>query len=183
MSVTTAGLGVPLRSLEADDVAGSGESHVARAATKPRIDTYELGAPPRIVVVVEQPRRERKRHRFTRLVPRGGGATIEVNGVPSTDGGTRIAVDVPLDAGPGDVIVRRPGSAYEDLSNPVPSRRRHALPASAAHRRAQADLRRDLAATRDRVSSMAQLRALLPWGPRPWWPFRSSAGAPAWTKP
>ena len=39
------------------------------------------------------------------------------------------------------------------------------------------------AATGKTASSSAQLRALLPWGPRPLWPLRSRPGAPAWTKP
>jgi len=120
MSVNTAGRGVPLRSLEPDDIAGIQAIYGVPTPTRTRIDTYELGTATRITIVGEHFASAANEVWFTRLIPGGGGATVEVTGLPSTDGGTRIVVDVPLEAGPGDIIVRRPGNAYEDLSNPMP---------------------------------------------------------------
>lgn len=120
MSVSTIGRGVPLRSLEDLDRFGLQTIYGTRSPGKVRLDTYELTAPPTITLVGENFAPTGNDIWFTRLVPGGGGAPIEVLGVPSTAGGTRIVVDVPLDAGPGDIIVRRPGNANEDLSNAIP---------------------------------------------------------------
>lgn len=120
MSLSTTGRGVALRSLEDLDRFGVQTIYGMRSPTKPRLDTYELTAPPTITLVGENFAPTGNDVWFTRLVPGGGGATIEVLGLPSSAGGTRIVVDVPADAGPGDIIVRRPGTAYEDLSNPIP---------------------------------------------------------------
>ena len=40
--------------------------------------------------------------------------------MPSALGGTLITFDPPAGAGPGDVLVKRPGSAHDDLSNAWP---------------------------------------------------------------
>jgi len=120
MSSNTAGRGVPLRSLDPDDIAGVQSIYGTPSASKPRIDTYELGAAGQITLVGENFAANGNDLWFTRLIPGGGGATIEVIGLPSSAGGTRVVVDVPIDAGPGDIILKRPGSLFEDLSNPIP---------------------------------------------------------------
>ena len=48
------------------------------------------------------------------------GEPLKVTGLPSTAGGTRLALGLPPGAGPGDVLVRRPGTAHSDLSNAWP---------------------------------------------------------------
>ncbi|MFT5050793.1 MAG: hypothetical protein ACI8QZ_002198 [Chlamydiales bacterium] len=120
MSTDTTGRGVPLRSLELDDIGGIQAIYGIRLASKARIDTYELGLAGQVTLVGENFAANGNDIWFTRLIPGGGGATIEVTGLPASAGGTRIVVDVPLDAGPGNIIVKRPGALFEDLSNPIP---------------------------------------------------------------
>ena len=51
----------------------------------------------------------------------GSEPRVRVLGVPSTGGGTRIDVAIPAAAGPGDVLVKVPGSGHDAMSNAFPT--------------------------------------------------------------
>ncbi len=57
---------------------------------------------------------------FTQSTAGGNGDPVRVVDVPSTDGGTRIVVPLPANAGPGDVLVCTTGVDGESLSNAHP---------------------------------------------------------------
>lgn len=120
--------GLIMRSIEADDIAGLLAIYGPRSASKPRIDSYELSATG-IVLVGENFDATDNQVWFTRVTPGGDGTPVQVSGLPSSAQGTRLAVDFPLDAGDGDVLVKLPGSSHADLSNAFPVRQ-HSLPCS-----------------------------------------------------
>ncbi len=104
------GSGVPARSIEADDIAGIQALYGAAASTKPVVAgvTHWGG----LVTITGQ----------------GFGATgndvwftgVKVTGLTSNHGGTRITMQLPLGAQPGDVLVRAPFTGHGSLSNAWP---------------------------------------------------------------
>ncbi len=115
------GGGVGLRSIEADDIAGIQSIYGIRSATKVHISSYELQG---TSVLIRGSGFHPKSNEvwFTHLQPTLGsdGTPVKLTAVGSTQGGTQILVTPPNTAGPGDIMVRRPGSDPEDLSNPFP---------------------------------------------------------------
>jgi len=108
-----------MRSLHPDDIAGVQALYGARAATKPHIDRYELGSGGLVTVIGERFSPCCNELWFT-PVGFGTGAPIKVDSLPSSAGGTRIDLTLPPNVGPGDVVVRIPGSAGSALSNAFP---------------------------------------------------------------
>ncbi len=117
--------GVNLRSLETDDIDGIQSLYGARVPTKPHIQTYRhidfatgqseiLGAG--FVPFGNEVW-------FTRALPTfdvEDGTPVRVLDLASHDGGTRIVVNVPAEAGPGDILVKTPGVSTQALSNAYP---------------------------------------------------------------
>ena len=111
--------GLPMRSIEADDIAGVQFLYGVVDPGKPRIDGYRL-VPGGVVLHGAGFHATNNEVWFTHAQPTtgAGGDPIVVAGVPSN--GTMLEVAIPANAGPGNVMVRRPGKAPKALSNAHP---------------------------------------------------------------
>jgi hypothetical protein len=109
---------IPMRTIEADDQAGIQYLYGVAAADKPHIETYAL-TPGSVTITGSGFDPTANEVWFTRAVP-GDGTPVSVTGVASSAGGTILTVALPTDAGPGDVLVKRPGLDHAALSNPFP---------------------------------------------------------------
>lgn len=107
------------RSLAPDDIAGVQALYGVASANKPRITRYELQAG---AVQVEGSNFAASGNElwFTRGSGSGDGTPVMVTGLASSNGGTRITATIPAEAGQGDLLVRVPGVANDDLSNAFP---------------------------------------------------------------
>ncbi len=125
--------GVPERSIEADDVAGLAFVYLAAAPTKPVITGVSV-VPGAITITGQNFAATGNEVWFTRATPSATvalGDPIKFTGVLSTAGGTQITVSVPPLAGPGDVLVKVPGTAGSALSNAWPADVSPGLPCTA----------------------------------------------------
>jgi len=118
--------GYAQRSIAADDVAGLQAIYGVKSPTKPRITgvTVDAGAG---VVTIDGVNFDAANNElwFARNAPTAAGSdpilrVAGVAGVPSAGGGMRITLALPAQAGPGDVLVRVPGSGHAALSNAWP---------------------------------------------------------------
>jgi hypothetical protein len=108
------------RSIEPDDVAGIQAIYGARSAGKPHVSTYaHLGGG---LLRIEGERFDPSSNEvwFTRAGSAGDGTPVAVTGLASTLGGKRIELALPAGAGPGDLLVKLPGTAHSALSNAFP---------------------------------------------------------------
>ncbi len=112
--------GLPARSIEADDIAGVQSIYGVKSATKPHIAKYALFGGGMIEVQGANFAAAGNELWFTQLGLSSDGTPVTVGGLISTNGGTRIVAQIPANAGPGDVLVHVPGTAYDTLSNPCP---------------------------------------------------------------
>lgn len=106
------------RSLAPDDVAGVQSIYGAAAAGKPRIESVEIADG---VVTVRGQDFDPANNElwFTRATSSADGAPVVVAALAAVDGA--ITTPLPVDAGPGDVLVRVPGAGGgERLSNAYP---------------------------------------------------------------
>ena len=108
------------RSIEEDDRLGLQALYGVASAQKPRITTYELPSSNTVTVIGENFAPQGNSIWFTRATGTSTGDPLEVTSLASTDAGTKITCTIPLDAGPGDILVKLPGSAHSDLSNAFP---------------------------------------------------------------
>ena len=113
--------GISLRSIEADDIAGIQSIYGVRSATKVQIQSYEF-IPGGVRILGSGFHPTNNEIWFTHAAATTGsdGTPVQVMGVPSGGGGTRIFVAPPALSGLGDLMVRRPGRDPEDLSNAFP---------------------------------------------------------------
>jgi hypothetical protein len=109
-----------VRSIEADDELGIQALYGVASALKPHIATYELSGAGVIDLVGSGFAPAGNTVWFTRATGVSDGVPVQVTGLPSTNGGTRISCAIPSDAGPGDILVKLPGSGHADLSNAFP---------------------------------------------------------------
>jgi len=109
-----------LRSIEQDDQLGIQALYGIASAGKPHIETYELMGTTQVTIVGHGFSPADNSVWFTRASGPADGTPAQVQGLVSTQGGTRITCAIPTDAGPGDLLVKLPGSAHSDLSNPFP---------------------------------------------------------------
>ncbi|MDF1837192.1 MAG: matrixin family metalloprotease [Planctomycetota bacterium] len=112
-------LGVGLRSIEDDDRAGLQFLYGALSPNKPVIESYTLNGSQ----VTLQGRNFHPTNNeiwLTQRIAGGDGTPIQVFGQPSQLGGTQITFQFPASAKAGEVSVRLPGIANEDLSAPFP---------------------------------------------------------------
>ena len=109
MSPTILGSAVAARSIEPDDIAGVQFIYGSKAADKPRLDSVDLSGG---LLTIQGANFDLADNEvwFTE------GTTL--TGVPSN--GSTITVAAPLDVGPGDVLVRVPGSGGDALSDAEP---------------------------------------------------------------
>ncbi|MFN0009077.1 MAG: matrixin family metalloprotease [Planctomycetota bacterium] len=111
--------GVHFRSIEADDIAGVQAIYGARSPGKPRVSSYEVQGSSLTVRGSGFASAENEVW-FTNRSALADGTPFKVAGLPSLDNGTRIQLTVPVEAGPGDLLVRRPGPGGACLSNAFP---------------------------------------------------------------
>ena len=109
-----------MRSIEEDDQLGIQALYGVAAAGKPHIETYELPGSAQVVIIGDGFSATDNSVWFTRTSGVGDGTPVQVSGLVSTQGGTRITCSVPVEAGPGDLLVKLPGNSHSDLSNPFP---------------------------------------------------------------
>lgn len=111
--------GVHFRSIEADDKAGLQALYGPRAPDKPHMSGYEVqgGA---LTLNGSGFAPTGNEVWFTNRSALADGTPAQVAGLASLDNGTRIQLAIPLEAGPGDVLVHRPGQGFASLSNAFP---------------------------------------------------------------
>ena len=111
--------GTSARDLALDDIAGLQFIYGAAAPDKPRIDALAV-AGNTLTITGANFDAFGNEVWFTQKGVNPDGEPVVLAGVTSTGAGSAIAVSVPPDAGPGDVLVRTPGSSGADLSNAFP---------------------------------------------------------------
>ena len=111
---------VILRSIEEDDRLGIQALYGIASATKPHIETYELSNTGEVTVIGHGFSTSGNSLWFTRASGVGDGTPVQVTGLTSAQGGTRISCSIPAESGPGDILVKLPGNSHADLSNPFP---------------------------------------------------------------
>ncbi len=119
MFPSMSGNGVAARSIEADDEAGVQFVYGAAAASKPFID-YLLSTGSSVALVGGNFAAAGNEVWFTQATVNPTGDPVKVLGVTSSAGGALIQLSLPVNAGPGDVLVRTPGSLGSALSNAFP---------------------------------------------------------------
>lgn len=107
------------RSLEADDIAGVQAIYGVKSPTKPRLARYDL-AGGQLTVHGANFAASSNEVWFTRGSSLGDGTPVKVAGLASSAGGTRIDLQVPPEAGSGDLLVKVPGVTGDKLSNAYP---------------------------------------------------------------
>jgi len=122
MGVSSADRGVDLRSIEEDDRLGVQAIYGVRLATKPHVATYRLDAG-QLEIRGAHFAAAGNEVWLTRATPAADvedGSPIVAAGLAASDGGTRLRLSVPAEAGAGDLLVRVPGDAGSSLSNAFP---------------------------------------------------------------
>jgi Matrixin len=119
MRPNTVGDLVYMRSLHADDIEGVQALYGARSASKPHVETYDVGSPAGLAIFGTGFAAAGNEVWFT-PAGLGDGTPVTVAGLAATAGGTRLDLSVPAAAGPGDVLVRVPGNDGAALSNAFP---------------------------------------------------------------
>ena len=112
--------GTNWRSIEADDQAGIQSIYGVRSPSKPRITGYSHLGGGLTLLRGQNFDASANEVWFTRGAPGGDGTPVTVSGLASTNGGTELVVAVPPEAGPGDVLVKLPGTQFEALSSAFP---------------------------------------------------------------
>lgn len=108
------------RSIEPDDIAGVRAVYGVASASKPVILGLSAPAPGAVEISGTSFAATNNEVWFTQAGVGGPGTPVKVTGVASSDGGTRLSVEIPSQAGPGDVLVKVPGSGHATLSNAWP---------------------------------------------------------------
>ena len=112
-------LGVGLRSIEPDDIAGVQFLYGILDPSKPVIETYTLAG--NLVTLHGSNYHPTDNEIWlTQATPGGDGTPVQVSGVPSTAGGTQLTFAFPATARAGQVAVKLPGTSDLDLSNSYP---------------------------------------------------------------
>jgi hypothetical protein len=122
MYASVSGNGISTRSIQADDIAGVKSIYGPRAASKPKIT--EIGITGNSMVVTGSGfTSSGNQVWFTSAssTNSGGNPIVSVTGLSSNNGGTTIAVTIPSNAGPGNVMVKTSGNSHDDMSNAWPT--------------------------------------------------------------
>ena len=121
MRASITGTGQAQRSINNDDSAGVQAIYGAMDAAKPVITSIAAGPSAGTVEVTGSGFTTTNNDVwFTQASAGGNGTPIKVTGATSTNGGTKIVVTLPANAGPGDILVKRSGSGHNKLSNAYP---------------------------------------------------------------
>jgi hypothetical protein len=125
METNLSDFGVPLRSIEEDDRLGVQAIYGQRDANKPHVGGYVLLDRASGLIEIEGSHFDPLDNQvwFTRAVPIANvedGSPVLVEGLASTSGGTRLQLTIPPAGGPGDLLVKVPGTTNASLSNAFP---------------------------------------------------------------
>jgi len=121
MFPSISGSGAGQRSIAADDIAGIKAIYGSASSTKPRIFSTQLSGG-LLTIQGEDFSGSNNQVWFTNqnTTSTGSNPFVKVTGVTSSGGGTQIVVNVPGNAGPGDVLVQKNSSSNSALSNAWP---------------------------------------------------------------
>ncbi|MCY2958894.1 MAG: matrixin family metalloprotease [Planctomycetota bacterium] len=117
MEAAVANPAVASRSIAADDIAGVQAIYGVAAAGKPIISGIAT-APGQLTINGSNFSGSGNEVWFTQLGSASNGDPVKLTGVASN--GVQIVVNVPVNAGPGDVLVKISGAGNDKLSNPWP---------------------------------------------------------------
>ena len=122
MYPSAAGNGTPARSIASDDIAGVQAIYGARASNKPKISSLSIGTTS-MTINGSNFSNNGNQVWFTpaAVTSTGGDPKIIVNNLSSSAGGTQITVNIPSNAGPGNVMVKTNGNGNDDMSNAWPT--------------------------------------------------------------
>lgn len=115
-ALTTA---VHFRTLAPDDVAGVQVLYGPRSPAKPHVETYSFQGG-QLVIEGTGFTPLANAVWFTNASPTADGTPLKAGGLPSTNGGTRIQLAIPIHAGPGDLLVQNGTDGATSLSNAFP---------------------------------------------------------------
>ncbi len=107
------------RSLNVDDIAGVQALYGAASSTKPHLESYSVSGGVATITGTGFAASGNEVW-FTRGIGLGDGTPVKATGLASTAGGTQLVATIPAVAGPGDILVRIPGSTGDCLSNAYP---------------------------------------------------------------
>ncbi len=123
MAATISGNGVPMRSIEADDISGVQAIYGLAAVGKPLITGIAISGST-ITITGQNFAATGNEVWFTAPGPTpelAASPLIVVGAQASTAGGTQISVGTPSTAGDGDILVKIPGTGFATLSNAWPA--------------------------------------------------------------
>ncbi|MBM3984121.1 MAG: matrixin family metalloprotease [Planctomycetes bacterium] len=120
MLPSISGTGTGQRSIESDDIAGVQFIYGVKATDKPKITALAGSKSIGQTLVINGSNFSSTGNEvwFTKLA--SDGVAVKVTGVASTGSGTQISVTVPSGIQDGEVMVKRSGSGFADLSNAWP---------------------------------------------------------------
>jgi hypothetical protein len=110
---------VPARSIELDDIQGLQAIYGVKLATKPHIETYSIASHVLTITGANFAPAENEVW-FTHAAPGNDGTPLKIPHVVARAGGTVIELALPIQAAPGDVLVKNAGDDYASLSNAFP---------------------------------------------------------------
>lgn len=119
MFPSAGGTNVNKRSIESDDVEGVRALYGVKAASKPRVDTYEL-AGNQLTLRGANFDATANFVWFTDGSPAADGTPLAAGPFASNASGDAITLTIPASASPGEVLVRVPGTSGAALSNAFP---------------------------------------------------------------
>ncbi len=117
MFASVANPAVTSRSIAADDIAGLQSIYGVASASKPIITSIFV-TPGQLTINGSNFDPSSNIVWFTQDTVGGNGNPILASNIPSS--GTAMTLNLPAGAGPGDILVRIPGSGHDRLSNPWP---------------------------------------------------------------
>ncbi len=120
MYPSASGNGVPGRSIANDDVAGVQFIYGVRSASKPKI-TGAVSTAGSITITGSGFTNTGNQVWFTPLASSSAGGAPKIVVTDVTSDGTTITVGVPVEAGPGNVMVKTSGNDHNDMSNAWPT--------------------------------------------------------------
>jgi hypothetical protein len=112
--------GTDYRTIENDDIQGIRTIYGSLSAGKPHVDTYSHLGGGGLSIRGRDFDANDNEVWFTQAGRGGDGTPVKVTGIASTAGGTELVLQVPPEAGPGDLLVKLPGGSFSALSNAFP---------------------------------------------------------------
>lgn len=121
MYPSATGTGSAQRSIAVDDTNGVQAIYGVVSTTKPRISSINVSGNT-LSITGEDFSNSNNQVWFTNAntTSTGSNPFVKVTGVSASGGGTQISVNIPGNAGPGDVLVQKNGSSHSSLSNAWP---------------------------------------------------------------